>query len=129
VRTFSPTLYADVTMEAVARLPFHADCEERAAYVVEGVVSAGGERCEAGRLVVFRPRADVELVALTPARLLLLGGEPLDGPRHVWWNFVSSSSERIEQAAADWAAGRFAPVPGETERIPLPNAARIARYP
>jgi redox-sensitive bicupin YhaK (pirin superfamily) len=129
VRTFSPTLYADVTLEALAALPFHADCEERAAYVVEGVVNAGGERCGAGRLVVFRPRADVELVALTPARLLLLGGEPLDGPRHVWWNFVSSSSERIEQAAADWAAGRFAPVPDETERIPLPDAPRIARYP
>jgi redox-sensitive bicupin YhaK (pirin superfamily) len=71
----------------------------------------------------------VELVALTPARLLLLGGDPMDGRRYVWWNFVSSSPERIEQAAANWEAGRFAPVPDETERIPLPDRPRIARYP
>ena len=59
--------------------------------------------------------------AIGPARLLLLGGEPLDGPRHLWWNFVSSSPERIEQAKADWREGRFAMVPGETEFIPLPE--------
>jgi redox-sensitive bicupin YhaK (pirin superfamily) len=129
VRTFSPTLYADVTLEALARLPFHGEWEERAAYVVDGVVEAGGERCEAGRLVVFRPRAEVELVALTPARLLLLGGDPMDGRRYVWWNFVSSSPERIEQAAAEWATGCFAPVPDETDFIPLPDQPRIARYP
>ena len=60
---------------------------------------------------------------------MLLGGAPMDGPRHVWWNFVSSSRERIEQAKADWAAERFPPVPGDPERIPLPNAPRVARYP
>jgi hypothetical protein len=129
VRTSSPTLYADVTMEALATLPFHAEYEERAAYVVEGAIEASGTRFEAGRLVVFRPGAEVELLATSTARVLLLGGEPMDGPRHIWWNFVSSSAERIEQAAADWAAGRFAAVPGETERITLPDRPRVARYP
>jgi redox-sensitive bicupin YhaK (pirin superfamily) len=63
------------------------------------------------------------------ARVLVLGGEPMDGPRYVWWNFVSSSTERIEQAAGDWAQGRFAPVPGDAEFIPLPSQPRLARYP
>ena len=70
---------------------------------------------------MLRPGAAVEIVALEPVSLALLGGEPLDGPRHIWWNFVSSSEERIEQARADWQAGRFAPIPEEVERIPAPE--------
>jgi len=70
---------------------------------------------------VFRPGAEIVLAAPSRARLMLLGGAPMDGPRHIWWNFVSSSSERIEAAKADWKAGRFARVIGETEFIPLPE--------
>jgi redox-sensitive bicupin YhaK (pirin superfamily) len=73
-------------------------------------------------MVVFAPGADVELESSGPARLVLLGGAPLDGPRFIWWNFVSSSAERIEQAKRDWAEARFPTVPGdEHERIPLPE--------
>ena len=74
-----------------------------------------------GRLYVLKPGVPVEVRAVTPATLVLLGGEPMDGPRHIWWNFVSSSEERIEQARADWQAGRFKPIPGETERIDAPE--------
>jgi redox-sensitive bicupin YhaK (pirin superfamily) len=73
------------------------------------------------RSATLRPGNDIAVAARGPARLLLFGGAPLDGPRHLWWNFVSSSRERIEQAKEDWKAGRFAPVPGETEFIPLPE--------
>jgi redox-sensitive bicupin YhaK (pirin superfamily) len=71
---------------------------------------------------VFTPGAPVVLRAESAARLMLLGGAPLDGERHLWWNFVSSSTARIDRAKKAWAAGRFAPVPGETEAIPLPDA-------
>jgi redox-sensitive bicupin YhaK (pirin superfamily) len=73
------------------------------------------------KLLVFRPGDPITVTARAPARLMLLGGEPMDGPRHIWWNFVSSSKDRIEQAKADWQAGRFAPVPGDPEFIPLPE--------
>lgn len=124
VTTLSETVYADVLLAPGARLEVPTQHEERAAYIVEGAVEvdSGGETFEAGRLLVFRRGAEVVLTALDSAvRLMLLGGEPMDGPRHVWWNFVSSSRERIEQAKADWKAGKFAPVPGETEFIPLPE--------
>jgi redox-sensitive bicupin YhaK (pirin superfamily) len=102
--------------------------------VVEGAVEIeeDGATFAAGQLVVFRPRARVTLAAANtrPARVMLLGGEPLDGRRHIWWNFVSSSGERIEQAKEDWKAGRFAPVPEETEYIPLPESGpAVVRYP
>jgi redox-sensitive bicupin YhaK (pirin superfamily) len=80
-------------------------------------------RSTPSRLVVFAPGEEIVIEAVGgAARLMLVGGEPMDGPRHLWWNFVSSSNERIEQAKADWKAGRFAPVPDETEFIPLPEA-------
>jgi redox-sensitive bicupin YhaK (pirin superfamily) len=129
VRVFSPTLLVDARLEAGARLTVPAEHEERAAFVVEGTLEESGAPIAAGQLAVLRPRAAALLRATTPARLLLLGGDALAEPRHIWWNVVSSSRERIEQAAADWAAGRFAPVPGETELIPLPERPRIATYP
>ena len=92
-------------------------------YVVEGAVEEAGVRFEAGRLLVLRPRAPVTFTAAAPARVMVLGGEPLDGPRHLWWNFVASTTERIRQAAQDWEAGRFGAVPGETESTPLPALA------
>jgi redox-sensitive bicupin YhaK (pirin superfamily) len=129
VRVLSETIYADVTMSADARLQVPADHEERAVFVAEGAIEESGSRHAAGRLLVLRPGATTVVRATEPARLLVLGGDAMDGPRHIWWNFVSSSAERIEGAAADWAAGRFTPVPDETEFIPLPSQPRIPRYP
>jgi redox-sensitive bicupin YhaK (pirin superfamily) len=114
------TLCADAELEAGARLSLGGEHEERSAYVVAGEVEVGSGRFEPGRLLVFRPGQPVVIAARSAARLLLLGGAAMDGPRHIWWNFVSSSKERIEQAKADWQAGRFDRVIGETEFIPLP---------
>ena len=121
VRTYSDTLYVDATLEAGARMPFPAGHEERAIYVAEGRISVAGTEFGPAALLVLRPGDEIVIAAPVAARLLLLGGETLDGPRHIWWNFVSSSRERIEQAKEDWQAGRFAAVPGETEFIPLPE--------
>src|SRR5271166_1716088 len=118
---FSEMFYADAELAGGARLEVPTGYAERAAYIAEGHLRIGGESFEAGRMLVFQPDGAVTVSAIGPARLLLLGGEPLDGPRHVWWNFVSSSPERIEQAKADWRKGRFPMVPGETEFIPLPE--------
>ena len=120
--TFSEMFYADVQLEAGARLPIDTTHEERAAYLVEGTVEIAGGTFEAGRLVVFKPGEALNLIARTPSRLMLLGGEPMEGPRHIWWNFVSSSKERIEEAKNDWKLGRFDKVFGdEQEFIPLPS--------
>ena len=121
VKTLSPLFYADATLEAGASLAIGPEYEERALYLVDGSVEIAGEFFEAGRLLVFLSGDAIEVQATGAARILLIGGEPLDGPRYLWWNFVSSSRERIEQAKADWKAGRFAPVPGDTEFIPLPQ--------
>jgi redox-sensitive bicupin YhaK (pirin superfamily) len=121
VEVFSPMLYADVTLAPAARLAVPAEHEERAAYLVEGAVTIAGEGHAAGQLLVFRPRAEIVIAAPRGARLMLLGGEPMDGPRHIWWNFVSSSKERIEAAKADWKAGRFPPVAGDGEVVALPE--------
>ena len=134
VQTFSEMFYADVTMGAGARLPVPAEFEERAAYVVEGSIGLipEGGTFHAGQLLIFKPGEEITLgtPAVPHARVMLLGGEPLDGKRHIWWNFVSSSRERIEQAKEDWKAGRFPPVPEETELIPLPETGpSVVRYP
>ena len=131
VQVLSDMFYADVSLEGGATLTVPAEHEERAAYVVDGSVelSATGSVFPAGQLLVFRPGEEVRLAASGPARLMLLGGEPMDGPRHIWWNFVSSSRDRIEAAKADWKAGRFTAVPGETEFIPLPDTPTPVRYP
>lgn len=134
VKTFSEMFYADITLEQGARLPLPSEHEERAAYVVEGSVRLNSEHVifDAGQLLVFKPGEQIDITtgASDSARLMLLGGEPLDGKRHIWWNFVSSSRERIEQAKEDWREGRFAPVPEETEFIPLPESGPVVvRYP
>jgi redox-sensitive bicupin YhaK (pirin superfamily) len=134
VRTTSEMFYADAALGPDAVLEVPSAHEERAAYVVEGSVELLPERevYVAGQLLIFRPGAEVLLrgAAAKPARLMLLGGEPLEGPRHIWWNFVSSSPERIEQAKRDWREERFAPIPDETERIPLPSSGpAVVRYP
>jgi redox-sensitive bicupin YhaK (pirin superfamily) len=122
VATLSPTLYADVALEAGGSLEIPADAAERAVYPVEGVIALDGESYEAGQLLVFKPGVPITLDAASPARLMLLGGAPLDGPRHIWWNFVASSQDRIEQAKADWKARRFPVIPtDDQEFIPLPD--------
>jgi redox-sensitive bicupin YhaK (pirin superfamily) len=121
VRTFSEMFYADTALAAGASLPLDASHEERGIYIVSGTIEVAGERFEEGQLLVFRPGDPISVTARTRARLMLLGGEPMDGPRHIWWNFVSSSKDRIDQAKADWQAGRFTPVPGDLEFIPLPE--------
>jgi redox-sensitive bicupin YhaK (pirin superfamily) len=121
VPTFSAMVYADAAFAARGRLAFAPEHPERAAYVAEGAIDFEGKAFGAGQLLVFQPGKEIVLAASAPgARVLLLGGEPL-GRRYLWWNFVASRKERLEQAAADWKAGRFAPVPGETEFIPLPE--------
>ncbi len=121
VKPASDTLYADVALAPGARLPLPRETEERAVYVLEGSIAVAGSTYAAGRLLVFRQGDPITLAAITAARVLVLGGAVMDGPRFIWWNFVSSSRERIEQAKADWQAGRFAAVPGESEFIPLPS--------
>jgi redox-sensitive bicupin YhaK (pirin superfamily) len=122
--------YAAATLQPGARLPLPPLHEERAVYVAEGAARVAGERFEPGSLLLLRPGDTLVLEADgAPARLLLLGGEPMDGPRHIFWNFVSSDRERLEQAKADWRAGRFARVPDEHEFIPLPDDPPPVRYP
>ena len=121
VATLSSLFYAVVTLTPGAVAALDAQHEERAAYLLEGTIEVGGQSFAPGRLLVFASGHAIAIRATASARILLLGGEPMDGPRHIWWNFVSSRKDRIEQAKADWKAGRFAPVPGETEFIPLPE--------
>ncbi|HRO00883.1 pirin family protein [Nitrobacter sp.] len=121
VEMVSPWFYVEVALEAGMSVPLDADHEERAIYLVDGEVEIAGDRHEAPQLLVFRPGDRITVRATQPARMMFLGGDALEGPRHIWWNFVSSSKERIEQAKEDWKTGRFAPVPNEHEFIPLPE--------
>jgi redox-sensitive bicupin YhaK (pirin superfamily) len=121
VGMLSEWLYAEVVLAAGASAPLDPDQEERAIYVAEGEVDIAGDTFEGPRLLVFRPGDRITVRALRRARLMFLGGAALEGPRYIWWNFVSSRKERIEQAKEDWKTGRFAPVPNETEFIPLPE--------
>jgi len=120
VRVFSETFYVDVAMSVGAALDIPEEYAERAAYVLLGTVTAEGRDFGAGTLLVFTAGSRAQLVAKAASRVALLGGAPL-GERHIWWNFVSSSSARIEQARRQWADGAFPPVPGESEFIPLPE--------
>ena len=117
----SPWFYAEVSLDTGMSVPLDADHEERAIYVVDGEIEIAGDRHEAPQLLIFRPGDRITVKATKPARMMFLGGDVLEGPRHIWWNFVSSSKERIEQAKQDWKTGRFAHVPQEHEFIPLPE--------
>ena len=124
MKTYSDMVYADIALQEGARYQLKAEHVERAIYVVGGAVEVVGQSggFAAGELVVFKPGAEIVLRGrgASGARLMLLGGEPLPEKRNIYWNFVSSSADRIEQAKADWQAQRFAPVPEESEFIPLP---------
>jgi redox-sensitive bicupin YhaK (pirin superfamily) len=122
VPTLTDTILADAALTPGAVLPIDADTQERALYVVAGEIDVAGDRFAAGRLIVFRPGDAMTVTAASEARVILVGGAALDGPRHIWWNFVSSRKERIELAKADWKLGRFDTVPGDAaEFIPLPE--------
>ena len=127
VKTFSEMFYADAMIDAGARLPLPDGHEDRAIYVLDGRIEIAGDQFEAGRMMVFRPGDRITVTALEASRLMLLGGETLGGPRHIWWNFVASSRERIEAAKqawreGDWQHGRFRlPQGDDAEFIPLPE--------
>lgn len=115
----SPLFYVEAQLAAGARIEIPREHEERGVYVVSGEARCGGATIAARTMAVYRPGATAVIEAITDTRIAMVGGEPL-GPRYIWWNFVSSSSERIEQAARDWKEGRFPKVPGdELEFIPL----------
>ena len=123
----SDTFYLDVTLAARARFPLPVDHEDRGIYITEGSVSIAGQEFQAGQMMVFRPGDAITVAAGDRgARLMALGGATLNGPRHIWWNFVASSRERIEAAKqewreARWGQGRFDLPPGDRdEHIPLP---------
>ncbi len=121
VKVFSGTFNVAVDLQPDAELEIDAGHVERALYVLEGDAQVDGADIPEKHLVVFDRGSRPVLRAKTPVKGLLMGGEPLDAPRHMWWNFVSSSQERIDQAKLDWLDGRFGHVPGETEFIPLPE--------
>jgi redox-sensitive bicupin YhaK (pirin superfamily) len=123
VRVHSPLFYAHLDLQAAARFELPSEYAERAAYVVSGSVEVAGRVVDARSMIVFAARSAPVLQARESSTVMLLGGEPV-GLRHVWWNFVSSSKERIEQAKHDWTTGRFALPPGDNrEHIPLPEGA------
>jgi redox-sensitive bicupin YhaK (pirin superfamily) len=130
VKTFSRLAYVDVQMAAGTSidLPLPDDVADRGAYVVDGEVICGGERCPRWHMLLFRPGHRARLRAETASRFVLLAGDRFPEPRHIWWNFVSSSEARLEQAKRDWRErrgdpdGPFPLIPGdETEFIPLPE--------
>jgi redox-sensitive bicupin YhaK (pirin superfamily) len=117
---FSPTLYCALRFEAGAGLAIGTEHAERALYAVTGALSVDGDPLQAGSLGLLTPGREVRVEAREPSLAMLLGGAPLDAPRHISWNFVSSRRERIAQAERDWSAQRMGGVPGETDWIPLP---------
>jgi len=123
ISTLSDMFYVDVVLQPGARLVVPPDYEEQALYVVQGTVDLGSDGSfGAGQLLVIKPGKDLVVAAPhSVTRLMLLGGEPMDGPRAVSWNFVSSSQERLKQAQDDWRNQRFPTIPGETDRIELPD--------
>ncbi|MGD9915293.1 MAG: pirin family protein [Rhizobiaceae bacterium] len=123
VRTASDTLYADIRLAPGGRFRIPADAEERAIYVLDGTVEIAGDRFPSDRLLVFRPGDEIVVGTDTSAHFMLFGGASLNSPRYIWWNFVSSSKERIEQAKQEWKTGRFDIVPGDEEEfVPLPES-------
>lgn len=121
VAVFTDTLYAAAELQSGAVLNLPAEHEERAVYLVEGSVAVGEIMLAPGEMAVLVPGEEAGIGAAGRSTVMLVGGAPMDGRRFVWWNFVASTEERIERAKADWRDGRFAPVPGETEPIPLPE--------
>ncbi len=123
VKTFTDTLYADLSLAPGAKFPFPADHEERAIYILSGSLEVAGDVFAADQLLAFRAGDDITLKGgVDGCHIMLFGGAALNSRRYIWWNFVSSSKERIEQAKEEWRTGRFDIVPGdEDEFVPLPK--------
>lgn len=121
VETLSHPIYAECHLEDKAALSIPADIEERSVYILTGSLIADKRRFESGTMIVFEAGKEAIIKASGDAKFMIIGGARLEKPRHMWWNFVSSSRERIEQAKKDWREGNFATIPGETEFIPLPE--------
>jgi redox-sensitive bicupin YhaK (pirin superfamily) len=130
VTCHSPTIYADIDLGAGGFMPVDPEAEERALYVAEGEASLDGLRLDPGTLYVLRPGVRATLRSARGGHVMLCGGAPLDGPRHVWWNFVSSRRERLREARQDWKEGRI-PLPPDDhdEFIPLPEVPTTVSYP
>ncbi|WP_129794492.1 pirin family protein [Sphingosinicella sp. CPCC 101087] len=130
VTCHSPTIYADIHLAPGGAMPIDPDAEERAVYVAEGEASLDRVALAPTTLYVLRPGIEAILRSAGGGRVMLCGGAPLDGPRHVWWNFVSSSRDRIRQARDDWKSGRFTLPPDDgDEFIPLPEVPKTVSYP
>ncbi len=128
--TYSGTIYADILLDAGASVPIDDAAEERAVYLALGEASLEGMRLEPQTLYVLRPGIAATLRSDTGGRVMLCGGSAFATPRHVWWNFVSSSRDRINQAKRDWKAGNFPLVPGDDEEfIPIPEVPLTVSYP
>jgi redox-sensitive bicupin YhaK (pirin superfamily) len=123
VKIFSPIFYADARFSAGGALHYTADHQERAMFVIDGEIQTGGSEVHGpGAMLMLEDGEEVTLYADAPARVMLLGGSALDGERHIWWNFVSSSKERIERAKQEWKDGKFGLIPGDDQEfIPLPE--------
>ena len=122
VKVYSPLFYVDVRLDAGANFSLPNTYADQALYVIEGTIEADATEVGPRTMVVFNRDAKAAIKAKSTAHIVLLGGEPFDEPRHIWWNFVSSSKDRIEAAKVDWKTGRFARIPGDDkEFIPLPD--------
>lgn len=121
VAALGDPVYVDCRLDASARMALPVAIAERGVFVIEGQLECAGQRFGSGTMAVFTPGTDIALSANVPTHFIIFGGAKLDALRHVWWNFVSSSRERIEAAKADWRDGRFPRVPGDNEFIPLPE--------
>jgi hypothetical protein len=121
VKTRSEMFYLEVNAKSGSVCTLPEGFVDRAIYTVDGRINVSGEEVGPGSMLVFDSHSQPQIEAIDDARFMMLGGEPLDGKRTLWWNFVSSRRERIETAKSDWKEGRFDPVPGETEFIPLPK--------
>jgi redox-sensitive bicupin YhaK (pirin superfamily) len=124
--TFSGMFYIAAEMDAGARLTLPADYPERAVYAVDADINVDGNPLDAGHMAVPASGQETTIEAATACRVMLLGGEPIDGDRYIWWNFVASSKDAIAEAKERWRQQRFDPVPDETERIPLPDEPKPA---
>ena len=130
VTEHSQTIYADILLDSGASVPIDAGADERAVLVTEGVASLDGQKLDLYTLYILAPGEPMTLRGETPSRVMLLGGEAFATKRHVWWNFVSSSRDRINQAKDDWKARRFPIVPGDEEEfIPIPESPLTVSYP
>ena len=128
--TYAETIYAEIVLGAKGSIPLDAEADERAVMLVSGTAKVGSVDLVPYQLAVLTPGESMSLTSDTGGRIMLLGGEAFPSKRHVWWNFVSSSRDRIQQAKEDWENGRFAKVPGdETEFIPLPRVPKTLSNP